>query len=291
MTQEKQAEADSGPLAYLTAALPGGAIEQAQQLAAKAKLYDPAAARQTGEDAWKYMLGGLGIGLTGTKLYHVISDMNRQKPKYTKFGPGSKTVDEAEKIAAIADIYNQVVSMPGKVIQNITEDQTTRDALAQAATIGGFATSAYGGSKLMSAIIAKKRKEDLQSQVDDAKKEYLRALTSRKHAAALDTAFESYKKLPAEKRAFKELLNTILWPIKATKAIPGGGADIYKAYVLTTLGSGALAGKMTYDWTRARSRDKAIADAQKTRARMAGTSPIHVDPEQMAALKQVAANS
>jgi hypothetical protein len=45
---------------------------------------------------------------------------------------------------------------------------------------------------------------------------------------------------------------------------------------------------MTYDWTRARSKDKALDSARKARARMSGVAPIYVDPEQLAAIKKIA---
>jgi hypothetical protein len=45
---------------------------------------------------------------------------------------------------------------------------------------------------------------------------------------------------------------------------------------------------MTYDWTRARSKDKAFENARKARARMTGAQPLYIDPEQLAAVKKLA---
>jgi hypothetical protein len=120
----------------------------------------------------------------------------------------------------------------------------------------------------------------------------MRALLSKKHAAALDSAFSALQDATQEKRA--NLWGIMRMPFDSArlvaKALGDKDESLYKAYVATVLGTGGLAGKMTYDWTRARGRDKAVAEAQKARARMAGIAPIHVDPEQMAALKRVAAD-
>jgi hypothetical protein len=66
-------------------------------------------------------------------------------------------------------------------------------------------------------------------------------------------------------------------------AMPG----VREAYWAGLLGTGVAAGKMTYDWTRERSRDKAIERARRARARMAGTAPVYVDPEQLVAVKKL----
>ncbi len=281
MTNEKQS---TWGLNGIVASLPGGAVEQARA----ARLHDPEAATRFGEQLLTYTLGGAGLGLSGTRLYHLISELNRQPPKYTKFGPGSKTIDEDEKIAGLADVYNAVVGAPGRLIQNATTDAGTRAALTNVLIGGGIMSGAYGGSQIMNAIVNKKRKEDLEEQVDDAKKEYMRALMSQKHAAALDAAFEKLEATPIEKRA-NPLLNVVKYPIDAARALLGD--EVYNLYIAGVAGTGALASKMTYDWTRARSRDKAIAEAQKARARMAGVAPVYIDPEQMAALKRVASDN
>jgi hypothetical protein len=67
-----------------------------------------------------------------------------------------------------------------------------------------------------------------------------------------------------------------------------GGAYLAPAYATGTIGAGALAGKMTYDWTRARSKDKALEKARKSRARIEGAAPLYIDPEQLAAIKKLA---
>lgn len=263
-----------------------------------------AAAKLWSEHLLKYTLAGLGTGISGAKLYNLISSVNKAPAKYTKFGPGAKTVDEDEKLASLQGIYDAVISAPGKLLQALPVDNPTKDAVGVSALIGGTGLGLYGGVKLVNALAEKKRKEELQEQVEDAKAQYQKALTGKKHAAALDQAFDLYKAADGSGHgiwnALKALVGTggrllsgdvagvatdaMATPFKILQQSPAA----YNAYVASVLGSGALAGKMTYDWTRARSKDKAIENAQKVRARLSGTAPIYVDPDQLAAIKSVA---
>jgi hypothetical protein len=273
--------------------LPGGHVEMARAnpnyaTIQQARTQDPEKAKQMGEMLLKATLGGFGVGLTGTRLYHLVSDMNRPKAKYTKFHSGSKTIEDDEKLAADLS-YNDVVSAPGKAIQSISSDPHGQGTALMAALIAGTGLGAYGGHKLMSTIVNKKRKEELDDQVADAKKQYMRALIGRKSAAALDAAFDAYQAAPKEKQAGAASF-ALTAPFNFLHNVPAVGPEIARYYALATLGLVPISGKMTYDWTRARSRDKAIADARKARARIVGPPPIHVDPEQMVALKRVTAD-
>lgn len=306
MTQQKNASWFSK---YITdpvaAAMPGGKIEQnaaAAQAQANAGL-QAEAAKQMGETLLKYTLGGVGVGLSGSKLYHLISSMNQPKQKHTKFGPGAKTVDDDEKMAGVQDIYNTVVSAPGKLIQGISADPANQRAAFLSAMLGGTGLGVAGGSALMNSLVAKKRKEELKETVEDAKAEYQRALTGKKASAAMAEAFETYKQTAAQAKEAGAITDAIssagsgignavanagkavvTSPFTVMKQFPG----VWEAYVASTLGLGALSGKMTYDWTRARGKDKAIENAQKARARLSGIAPIYVDPEQLAAIKKIA---
>ena len=264
-----------------------------------------AAAKLWGEHLLKYTLAGLGTGISGAKLYNLISSVNKAPAKYTKFGPGAKTVDEAEKLASLQGIYDTVISAPGKLLQSLPViDDATKNGIGNAAILSGAGLGLYGGVKLVNAIAEKKRKEELQEQVEEAKAQYQKALTGKKHAAALDGAFELYKSADGSGHGIWNALkaiastggkllsgdvagtavDTMSVPFKILQQSPA----VYNAYIASVLGSGALAGKMTYDWTRARSKDKAIENAQKVRARLSGTAPIYVDPDQLAAIKSVA---
>jgi hypothetical protein len=152
--------------------------------------------------------------------------------------------------------------------------------------LGGTMGGLYSGYSIMSQLAEKKRKEELQARVEDAKKEYQRALTGRKVAEDLDTAFAHISKKAEDGKSeiirdtALRLADVAFEPIRITGLMP--------AYALTTAGLGGLSGKMMYDWTRARSKDKALAEARKARARIGGAAPIYIDPEQLAAVKRVA---
>jgi hypothetical protein len=222
----------------------------------------------------------LGTGLVLTRLHHLLSGANKQQPKYTKFGPGPKDLDEEEKLA-----FTEIVSSPGQLIQNFT-DPANREAAKAVLMLGGTMGGLYGGYSIMTQLAEKKRKEELQARVDNAKKEYQRALTGRKVASDLDEAFARISKQAEDSKSnlvrdtARSLADASFWPIRQLGLMP--------AYALTTAGLGGLSGKMMYDWTRARSKDKALAEARKARARIGGAPPIYIDPEQLAAVKRIA---
>ena len=254
--------------------------QRAQADAARAAAQSAAAAKADNSQLLTYGLGGLGTGLVLTRLHHLLSGANKQQPKYTKFGPGPKDLDEEEKLA-----FTKIVSSPGHLIQNF-KDPANREAAKAVLLLGGTMGGLYGGYSIMTQLAEKKRKEELQARVDDAKKEYQRALTGRKVASDLDEAFARISK-QAEDGNSNLVRDTALWAADAAFE-PIRQLGLMPAYALTTAGLGGLSGKMMYDWTRARSKDKALAEARKARARIGGAPPIYIDPEQLAAVKRIA---
>jgi hypothetical protein len=241
--------------------------------------------KATGDAVIRATLGGLGLGVSGSRLYHLIQSMNKPKDTHTKFGPGAKTVDDSEKIekisASLVDTLRQLYANTthdiGKAISGV------HPTLAVPATIGAAVTGLYGGSSLINSIEDKKRKEEQADMVEDAKKDYQRALMGKKHAAAFEEAFTAC----TEKNARNLVDLLVRDPLNALQLLPYGDAAA-SMYATGTLGAGALAGKMTYDWTRARSKDKALEKARKSRARIEGAAPLYIDPEQLAAIKKLA---
>ena len=240
--------------------------------------------KATGDAVIRATLGGLGLGVSGSRLYHLIQSMNKPKDTHTKFGPGAKTVDDSEKIAAslvdtLRQLYANTTHGIGKAVSDV------HPALAFPATLGATVTGLYGGASLVNSIEAKKRKEEQADTVEDAKKDYQRALMGKKHAAAFDAAFTACTEKNARNTNLVDLL--VRAPLNGLSVLPGGDM-LAPAYATGTLGAGALAGKMTYDWTRARSKDKALEKARKSRARIEGAAPLYIDPEQLAAIKRLA---
>lgn len=280
------------------AVLPGGAIARAGGAEAKTQqLQQKDLAAKTNEQMLAALFGlgvaGVGAGLTTTKLYNLISGLNKPKNKYTKFGPGPKRIDDAEKIAelqvgatlqslkdaisaGLAKARAAVPELPA--VGKLTQDQQAFFIPAAMATGAG---GLYGGYSLAKMLDDKKRKDDAELELQEAKNEYQRALTG-KRAETLDSAFQAYK-TAAEKTSSDPLAPVYF--AKDVIAAPLKALQIWPHYVAATLGTGALAGKMTYDWTRERSKDKALERARRSRARMEENAPMYIDPAQLEAVK------
>lgn len=258
----------------------------AQHAAAEA-----ADARDTGGLVWASGIGGLGAGIALTRLQQALSSANKPDIKYKKFVPGPKDVDEEEKLAGAdnpaAGIVNAIISAPGNIVHAIADEENNRNAAKAVLMLGGSALGLYGGNKLVQHIGQKQHKEELQDDVEAAKKEYQRALLGKRASEDLAAAFDICEKtansgsvLPAGLRQLVAALDVSQAPLKLT--------GWHTPYWVANAGLGALSAKMVYDWTRERGKDKALEDAQKARARLAGAPSIYVDPEQLAKIKAVA---
>jgi hypothetical protein len=245
---------------------------------------------QTGHDILAAGAGGLGLGILATRLHHILSNLNKPDEKYTKFAPGAHPVDEDEKIALTMDgvaegiggtllsLADPAIATPGNTEVPYSNQQK---AWRFPAVLGTSAVGLVLGHKLMASLQAKRKKEELNDTVRQAKKEYERALMGKRGADELDAAFD--KIASVAETAGNAALGVIRTPFDIVNAMPG----VREMYWAGLLGTGAAAGKMTYDWTRERSRDKAIERARRARARMAGTAPVYVDPEQLVAVKKL----
>jgi hypothetical protein len=250
----------------------------------------------------QYGIGGLGVGAGAAGLYHLLGAVNKAKPKYKKVGPGPQTIDEEEKLAAdptpassysldslLSEIGKRIpkgyFNMPNLGGAGIQDYDPGRKGWTTAAILGTTGLGLYGGASLMNSLAEKKKQEDMKDEVADAKAQYQRALFG-KSSEALDVAFAQFQKVSEETVApptgstAGDVMNT---PFKLMAQ-----AGLWDPYLAAVLGSGVLAGKLTYDWTRTRGRDKALQAAQKSRARLNGVAPVYIDPEQMASLKSLA---
>lgn len=277
---------------------PGGPV--AQQIAAQSA--QVAEADQSRDNAvaaqmLPALLGlgvlGAGAGLTGTKLYNIISKLNAPKNKYTKFGPGPKRVDDEEKLAAdtwTQAIIDAITAVPKRINENLQSGSAVFNSLTpnqQAILMPAGLLSAglglYGGHSLAKAIEDKQKKEDSEYEVEQARKEYQRALTG-KRAEAIDAAFDTYKKTAGDMTKKADPVSGVV-SVGDYLAEPMRQTGLWPYYVTAVLGSGLLSGKMTYDWTRERSKDKALERARRSRARMEDTAPLYIDPTQLEAIK------
>lgn len=273
----------SKPIGNLIAGV-NPALEKSRELAATAAA--TAKNTETGDNVLRAALGGLGLGLSGTRLYRLLQSSNKAKDNHMKFGPGAKTLDEREKIALdLADTLRQFYANAAQGVGQAVN--AVHPSAMPAAVLGASGLGLYGGAQIINAIEDKKQKEDQDDMVEEAKKEYQRALMGKKHAAAFEAAFNAF----VEKRSEWTAADIARAPLDLLSGVGhriGIGDLAASAYATGTLGAGALAGKMTYDWTRARSKDKALEKARKSRARIEGAAPLYIDPEQLAAIKKLA---
>jgi membrane protein YqaA with SNARE-associated domain len=240
---------------------------------------------------------GLGAGLGAGALYYLarsLSDAARQRAQAAEEKEQAQLMGE-EKVSNSA--YDKLTEAIGKMLPNsptsllrpFTPDagggpntfdpSVTRSSFGIGATVGSGALGGLAGWKLIHALHSRKKKMDQQQEVDDAEQEYHNALVGK--SAALDTVYSSM----GDKQAAFETI-TGLWD--ALKRVPSavGGAG-----VLAGMGSGALAAKLMYDRAKDRSRAKAVEEAAKSRARIAGILPTYVDPDEISALKQQVQNA
>ena len=117
------------------------------------------------------------------------------------------------------------------------------------ATFGLGVLGGVGGYRLMDNVLDKTRTMETDSELEEAKARYEQALhgTYQKQAAA-------------ESNATDPLEETYLWMEKQGGL--GGMAGLYLTAMLT---AGMGTGMATYDYTRARSRDKILNEAAKRR--------------------------
>jgi F0F1-type ATP synthase membrane subunit c/vacuolar-type H+-ATPase subunit K len=224
-----------------------------------------------------------------------LADAGRQRAQASKDKQNAELMGEEKESA---HMYDQVTEAIGKMLPNSPnsflrpftpsvpsaantfDPSVTRSSFGIGATVGAGGLGGLAGWKLIQALHNRKKKQDQQQEIDDAEQEYHNALMG-KSGAALDTVYDSI----GEKQAFLDSLTGLWDAIKRVPAAVGG------AGVVAGLGSGALAAKLMYDRTKERSRAKAVEEAAKSRARIAGILPTYVDPDEISALKQQVNNA
>lgn len=257
----------------------------------------------------------------GAALYHLINGAKRSDPKvllndvrpYLSKQPTSgrperkkeeEFVENPELKLAAADksaagLLHQFYDAVGHLIPNqFVPDIPTgyesgvespsvahrgwRTAANYLAAIGGGA----GGLALVQSINDKKKKQDLEDEVNSARKEYFDALTG-KEAEVLDAAYEKYAADRPQQDWSQWLAN---WGnngvIDDTVAAGQRAAEgTWTAALLAALGSGAIGAKYMYDQTKARTSAENLQKARDSRARLKSIqqSP-YMDPEELAAI-------
>lgn len=239
-------------------------------------------------------IGAFGAAAGATGLYHLarrLSSALRQEDDETTDEPS----EPAEKTSGV---YDDIATGVGKVLPdsvvsvlspftptvkrpNTFDPNVLRSSFGTGATLGAGALGAYGGYKLIKMLNDRYKQKERDSEVEDAEKEYYAALTGKNDAQSLDGVYDKAAALATEKKAGIGDTLSSLWDV--TKRVPSA---VGGAYVATGLGLGGLAAKLMYDRARDRSRAKAVEEAAKSRARIAGILPTYVDPDEIEELRR-----
>lgn len=279
-------------------------------------VYDP---KPFGKELVNSALTGAGLGTSAMALYYLLNGLNTAKiPKNLLREPAPETapknptappekkkrkimpLEEEAKTAGVMDslyeaagktiptTFNPFASADGAPSPTSPESPTVahagwRTAANVAALLGGL----YGGRKLVNAISQHKKKKDLADEVNDARKQYFAALTG-KEAAALDAAFENYLTKQAAGENPTWFQDQVWNPAEAfTKNYVG--IPLWRALLMTGLGTGALGAHYAYNRTREQSKSQNLQKARQSRARLKALQETPwVDPAELEALSAAA---
>lgn len=246
----------------------------------------------------RHMMGyGLAAGAGATALYHALRALRKPKKNETKY-------DEMNSGAPVLakEAFNLDEAMGGLVPKTMTglpessaidgggapvaeglpaDPHKFRPAWAALAALGMGGLGLYGGNKAVNAVVKHKKKKDSQSEIEDARKEYYAALLGLdKKAAALDGVYAAWQ----EKKAlgFGDVTNFF------GTTVP---QSAHALALIGALGGGLYGGKKMYDWTKSRAEGENLRKAQASKARMKGLPTMWVDPEALARIKALAAQS
>ena len=265
-------------------------------------------AQEHGQDMLKYLAGGLGAGAGGMALYHIVRGLRssgKKERKYQNMATGTPMVAD-DKFASfdINALTDSVTKGIGSVPQFLSDGiygapsaglgaagaahttprdpEAIRGGIASALAIALGLTGAMGGGAAVNSIMKHKQKADSHDDVEDARQYYHSVLTGTdKRASALDRAFERHR----EKTALG-VADALSWAADTGHEVLRSGTH---ASVLAALAAAGVGGKYVYDTTLERTQGENLAKAQASRARMRGLPKVWIDPEQLAQVKQLAA--
>ena len=212
---------------------------------------------------------GLGTGAAARGLTGLMQLINRNINKPRRSYPSSVPVDmplqqeeEELKVAGVADF------MKGEYAQSVSGVPW-----AMPAAVGAGAAGLMGGWSAMDYLLDKRRKGDLQAELDKAKQEYEAALMSS----------SMHGKMAAEGTLSRDLDN--LYDELTKKAtswtdLAGRGAGAYGIYGGV---AGLTSALLAYNWDKKRQRrallDKALKERRKRRF-SSQPAAMYVRPQQ-----------
>ena len=226
----------------------------------------PSQGSQDAGNVIKTLLLALGIGAAGRGLvggYNMIDrKLHPRKPKYPGAVMTAMPYESDEPVEKTAE--------PGATWPQILHGALYGTAVT-AAGMGG----AYGGWKGIDAILDRRRKGEDDDEVEEAREEFNKALldTTRKPKMAADAS-------PGEKlgAALDELYD--VWEKRAD--LKDWLAQLAGGYGMYAVGTGSIAGMLTYDHFNKQSKRKALEAAMALRQKrdyLAHPSQIMAVPE------------
>lgn len=269
--------------------------------------YDPT---PFGREIVESALTGAGVGTSAMALYYLLNRLRpAELPKQllqdqsAAEKPTSPTPDKKKKLeelplktAGINDIYAAIGSAIPTTFNPFAGSSANAPPVADSPTIAhaGWRTAAnvaallgglYGGRKLVNSMEASKKKKQLAQEVEDARKQYFAALTE-KESQALDAAYEKFVEKTAAPTGLVQ--DQIIGPASDfTKNYIG--IPLWRALLMTGLGTGALGAHYMYNRTKDTSQARNLQRAQKARARLKSLQETPwVDPAELEALSAAA---
>lgn len=271
--------------------------------------YDPT---PFGREIVENALTGAGVGTSAMALYYLLNRLRpAELPKQllqdqsAAEKPTTPTADKKKKpeelplkTAGINDIYAAIGSaIPTTFNPFAGHGSPNSPAAAESPTIAhaGWRTAAnvaallgglYGGRHLVNSIEARKKKKQLSQEVEDARKQYFAALTE-KESQALDAVYERF----VEKTAAPSggIVQDQIWGPASDFTKNYVGIPLWRALLMTGLGTGALGAHYMYNRTKDTSQARNLQRAQKARARLKALQETPwVDPAELEALSAAA---
>lgn len=254
----------------------------------------------------KNVLPGLGIGLGAIGTVYLLRNLMQRRQRQQRvnkfqgmYGP--------PKFAAATDVWQTIQDSAGKAknyaleaigggadkLQNHVAggvqqwfephpDGIWAGGVQKAMGVGGTAAG-VGGAFLLARYLNKQmqRRAD-KNNIEDARNEYLAALTGEK-SAALDAAYEKYATNLAD------IMNNISSGVKSFGRGAATAAEDYTAAQLLAGAAGlGIGGTYMYNKTRNNSLSANALKAQALKARMRSLPGTWIDPEELVKVKQMA---
>lgn len=263
----------------------------------------PEAYQAYGKELLNSALWGAGVTGTGAALYHLVNGLRsaRPAPKQKKPAPAaaSETNDELPDETKTAGFLEDAHETIGKLIPKqllpsgllgqddpnyVPSLNARHDAWRHAMNYGAIGLGGYGAYKLINSMANKKKKEDREDSVNQARQDYFNALTG-KEAQVLDDAYSQFKKTAEE---YAPNISKRVWD-----AATGAGQSLLRFFpeaatnwtLLTALGAGGLGAKYMYDRTKAMTQAEALRKAQESKTRLQSIQQTPwIDPEELAAV-------